>query len=171
MLFAPFLSTRQTSPGAPKMLVLLLSIFSCFIESRIWPGLRYLPLYCLYNGATSVLKLHSEKVTLERGARESDNISPKPFTACLQDAIIKRIDLEGRGINMDGEYLSHLIFADDIILFAKSPKELTTLLTDIHSTSKPGRPQFASWQHQGDVQWTYQKVQNYYWWRNHRGGL
>ena len=60
--------------------------------------------------------------------------------------------MEGRGINMDGEYLSHLIFADDIILFAKSPEELTTLLTDIHSTSKPGRPQFASWQHQGYVQ-------------------
>ena len=134
----------------------------CFIESRIWSALRYLPLYCLYNGATSVLKLHSEKIKLERGARQSDNMSPKPFTACLQ---------EGRGINMDGEYLSHVIFADDIILFANSPEELTTLLTDIHSTRKPGRPQFASWQHQGDVQWTCQKVQNYYWWRNHRGGL
>ena len=143
MLFAPFLSTRQTAPGSPKMLVLLLSIFSCFKE-RIWSGLRYLPLYCLYNGATSVLKLHSEKIKPERGARQSDNISPKPFTACLQEAIIKRIDLEGRGINMDGEYLSHLIFADDIILFTKSPEELTTLLTDIHTTSKPDRPQFAS---------------------------
>lgn len=143
MLFAPFLSTRQTAPGSPKMLVLLLSIFSCFKE-RICSGLPYLPLYCLYNGATSVLKLHSEKIKPERGARQSDNISPKPFTACLQVAIIKRIDLEGRGINMDGEYRSHLIFADDIILFAKSPEELTTLLTDIHTTSKPDRPQFAS---------------------------
>lgn len=92
-------------------------------------------MYCLYNGATSVLNLHSEKIKLERGARQSDNIWPKPFTACIQEAIIKRIDLEGRDINMDGEYLSHLIFADDIILFAKSPEELTTLRTDIHSTS------------------------------------
>ena len=64
-------------------------------------------------------------------------MSPKLFTACLQYSIIKRIDWEGRGLNIDGEYLSHLIFAEDIILFAKSPEELTSMLTDIHSTNKP----------------------------------
>jgi len=94
----------------------------------------------LYNGATSVLKLHrdSDKIKLERGARQGDNISPKILTACLQDAIIKRIDLEaGRGLNIDCGYLLHLIFTDDIILFVKSPEELTSMLTDIHNTSKP----------------------------------
>ena len=35
--------------------------------------------------------------------------------------------MEGRGLNIDGEYLSHLICADDIILFPKSPEEFTTL--------------------------------------------
>ena len=94
----------------------------------------------MYDSATSVLKLHrdSDKIKLERGARQGDNISSKRFTACLQDAIIKRIDWEaGRGLNIDGGYLSHLIFTDDIILFAKSPEELTSMLTDIHNTSKP----------------------------------
>ena len=94
----------------------------------------------LYNGATSVPKLHrdSDKIKLERGAIQGDNISPKIFTACLQDAIVKRIDWEaGRGLNIDCGYLSHLIFTDDIILFAKSPEELTSMLTDIHNTSKP----------------------------------
>ena len=94
----------------------------------------------LYNGATSVLKLHrdSDKIKLEKGATQGDNISPKIFTACLQDAIVKRIDWEaGRGLNIDCGYLSHLIFTDDIILFAKSPEELTSMLTDIHNTSKP----------------------------------
>ena len=94
----------------------------------------------LCNGATSVLKLHrdSDKIKLERGARQGDNISPKIFTACLQDAIIKRIDWEaGRSLNIDCGYLSHLIFTDDIILFAKSPEELTCMLTDIHNTRKP----------------------------------
>ena len=80
----------------------------------------------LYNGATSTLKLHkdSNKISLERGARQGDNISPKLFTACLQDAIINEIDWEEKGINIDGEHLSHLIFADDIILIAHTPQEL-----------------------------------------------
>ena len=93
----------------------------------------------LYNGATSTLKLHreSDKINLQRGVRQGDNISPKLFTACLQDAIINKINWEGKGINIDGEHLSHLIFADDIVLVAKSPQELESMLTDIHLASKP----------------------------------
>ena len=93
----------------------------------------------LYNGATSTLKLHreSDKINLQTGVRQGDNISPKLFTACLQDAIINKINWEGKGINIDGEHLSHLIFADDIVLVAKSPEELESMLTDIHLASKP----------------------------------
>ena len=56
----------------------------------------------------------SDKIKLQRGVRQGDNISPKLFTACLQDAIINKINWEDKGINIDGEHLSHLIFADDI---------------------------------------------------------
>ena len=69
--------------------------------------------------------------------RQGDNISPKLFTACLQDAIINKINWEGKGINIYGEHLSHLIFADDIVLVAKSPEEQESMLTDIHLASKP----------------------------------
>ena len=41
------------------------------------------------------------------------------------------------GIKIDGEYLSHLIFADDIELIAKSTSELQKMIQDIHETSKP----------------------------------
>lgn len=93
----------------------------------------------LYDGATATLRLHknSDKIKLERGARQGDNISPKLFTSCLQDAIINKIDWEGRGVNIDGEHLSHLIFADDILLVAHSPQEIQDMLTDIHTTSRP----------------------------------
>lgn len=72
----------------------------------------------LYNGATLVLKLprDSDKIILERGAWQGNNVSPRLVISCLQDAIIKRIDWEGRALSIDGEFLSHLIFADDIIL-------------------------------------------------------
>ena len=93
----------------------------------------------LYNGATSTMKLHrdSDKIKLQRGVRQGDNISPKLFTACLQDAIINQINWEDKGINIAGEHLSHLIFADDIVLVAKSPEERESMLTDIHLASKP----------------------------------
>ena len=78
----------------------------------------------LYNGAKSTLKLHrdSDKVKLQRGVTQGDDISPKLFTACLQDAIINKINWENKGINIDGEHLSHLIFADNIVMIAKSPE-------------------------------------------------
>ena len=51
-------------------------------------------LHDLYNRATSTLKLHreSDEIKLQRGVRQGDNISPKLFTACLQDAIINKIN-------------------------------------------------------------------------------
>lgn len=93
----------------------------------------------LYKGATSTLKLHkdSDDIKLERGARQGDNISPKLFTACLQDTILNQINWDNRGINIDGEYLAHLEFADDILLIAHSPQELEQMLIDIHNASKP----------------------------------
>ena len=41
----------------------------------------------------------------------------------MQDAIVNTKNWEDKGINIDGEHLSHLIFADDIVLVAKSPEE------------------------------------------------
>ena len=76
----------------------------------------------LYSEAISVLRLHkdSEKFKLGRGARQGDNISPKLFTSCLQHAIINKINWENKGVRIDGEYLSNLIFADDIVFIANS---------------------------------------------------
>ena len=47
------------------------------------------------------------------------------------------VNWEGRGLIIDGEHLSHLVFTDDIILLAKSSEELNSMLIDIHETSKP----------------------------------
>ena len=93
----------------------------------------------LHSEATSVLWLHkdSEKFKLGRGARQGDNISPKLFTSCLQRAIINNINWENKGVRIDGEYLSHLILADDIVLIANSTSKLQEMLQDIHDISKP----------------------------------
>ena len=92
----------------------------------------------LYHEATSIICLHTEskKFRLQRGVWEGDNISPRLFTSCLQDAIIDKVNWKDRGIKINGEYLSHLIFADDIVLIAKSTSELQKMVQHIHETSK-----------------------------------
>ena len=43
------------------------------------------------------------------------NISPKLFTSCIKYAIINKVNWENKGVKIDGEYLSHFIFADDVV--------------------------------------------------------
>ena len=93
----------------------------------------------LRNLYTSVLRFHkdSEKFNLGRGARQGDNISSKLFTSFLQHASLNKINWENKGVGIDGEYLSHLIFADDIVLIANSTTELQEMLQYMHDTNKP----------------------------------
>ena len=98
-----------------------------------------------YCKAMSVICLHtdSEKFRLQRGVRQGDNISPRLFTSCLQDAIIGKIHWKDRGIKIDGEYLSHLIFANHIVLIAELTSELQKMLQDIHENQQTNRSQYA----------------------------
>ena len=93
----------------------------------------------LYSEATSVLPLHkdSDKFKLGRGARQGDNITPKLFMSSLQYAIINKINWENKDVRIDGEYLSHLFFADDTVLTANSTSKLQEMLQDIHDINKP----------------------------------
>ena len=52
--------------------------------------------------------------------RQGDPISPKLFTAVIEE-IFKKADLD-KGINIDGERLKNLRFADDIAPVMKTTK-------------------------------------------------
>ena len=47
--------------------------------------------------------------------RQGDTISPKLFTACLE-YVFKELEWEDYGVNINGEKLNHLKFADDLVL-------------------------------------------------------
>lgn len=91
----------------------------------------------IYQNATSFIRLHrdSEPFKLEKGVRQGDCISPKLFTACLEQ-IFRELDWEEMGIKIDGEWLSNLRFADDIVLTSKDPEELQTMLEQLNTKSK-----------------------------------
>ena len=59
---------------------------------------------------------------------------PKLFTSCLE--IFHGINWSGKGVNIDGEHLHHLKFADDIVLISTNTKEAAIMLNDLHSESR-----------------------------------
>ena len=71
------------------------------------------------------MRLHkdTEKIKIGKGVRQGDTYSPKLFTACLE-AIFRKLSWESKGINIDGEHIKHLRFADNIALISDNAKHL-----------------------------------------------
>ena len=73
------------------------------------------------------LNKESETIRIKRGVRQGDTISPKLFTATLE-SIFRRLNWENKGVNIDGEFLYNLHFADDIFLSTETQQELQQML-------------------------------------------
>lgn len=73
-------------------------------------------------------------IELHRGKRLGDVISPKLFTAALED-VFKTLDWSKLGINVNGEYLSHLRFADNIVIMVESIEDLSCMLGELNAAS------------------------------------
>ena len=87
----------------------------------------------IYKQAKSFIRLHkdSKPFQVSRGVRQGDTSSPKLFTACLEK-VFRKLNWSRRGILIDGEYLSHLRFADDIIIFTRNIAELHEMLQELN---------------------------------------
>ncbi|KAH7666357.1 hypothetical protein AAVH_43283, partial [Aphelenchoides avenae] len=78
------------------------------------------------------------KIPIRRGVRQGDTISPKLFTAALE-MIFRKLKWEERrnaGINIDGRRLTHLRFADDIVLVGSSRADVQQRLEELNEKSK-----------------------------------
>uniref|UniRef100_A0AAR5P7D9 Reverse transcriptase domain-containing protein n=1 Tax=Dendroctonus ponderosae TaxID=77166 RepID=A0AAR5P7D9_DENPD len=73
-------------------------------------------------------KGESNRVTQNR-------ITPKLFTLALE-GIIKKLDWLEEGGIIDGERLTHLKYADDIVLVANNAKHLDKMITHLNQKSK-----------------------------------
>ena len=77
----------------------------------------------------------SEEIRILRGVRQGDPISPKIFTASIEE-VFKNCDLEKRGIDIDGEKLTDLRFADDVALTTNSVKDMEMQLNTLNHESR-----------------------------------
>ena len=92
----------------------------------------------IYEEATARVHIEnhvSETIHIARGVRQGDPISPKLFTTTIQE-VFKNSDLEQRGLNIDGEKLTDLRFADDVALTTGKVKDMETQLNEINKESK-----------------------------------
>ena len=111
----------------------LRSLQRCRIDYRYIQALQ-----CLYENATMSVRIQDETtrpIQLQRGVRQGDVISPKLFTAALED-VFKLLDWNGLGININGEYLTQLRFADDVVIMAESLDDLNNMLNDLSRVSQ-----------------------------------
>lgn len=114
-----------------EMQPILKALDDCRIDTRYSNLLKN-----IYKNATSTIKLQeiSQKIQIKRGVRQGDTLSPKLFTLGLEN-VFKKLNWTGMGINIDGKELTHLRYADDIVLIAKDETELTKMLEQLNEKS------------------------------------
>ncbi|KAJ1355561.1 hypothetical protein KIN20_013015 [Parelaphostrongylus tenuis] len=68
-------------------------------------------------------------IDVRRGVRQGDTISPKLFTATLQN-VMRTLEWDEMGVKIDGRQINHLRFADDIVLITPNISQAERMLTD-----------------------------------------
>lgn len=91
----------------------------------------------IYSNSYAKLRLEKtgEEFRIKKGVRQGDPLSPKIFTAVLE-TIMREMNWEEYGLNINGKRLHHLRFADDLILLAENPETLKTMLLDLDTQSR-----------------------------------
>lgn len=91
----------------------------------------------IYESSSAKIKLEREgnKIKIKRGVRQGDPISPKLFNAVLEE-IFHQLDWEEKGLSVNGENLTHLRFADDIVVFSPTKDDLQKMLIELDRESQ-----------------------------------
>lgn len=93
-------------------------------------GQRYINIIQTLNDRSKMkvrLHEHTDEILIKRGVRQGDIASPKLFTLVLED-VFKSLHWEDRRINISGEKLRNLRFADDIAIFSQTGNNYNTCL-------------------------------------------
>uniref|UniRef100_A0A0K0DAM3 Reverse transcriptase domain-containing protein n=1 Tax=Angiostrongylus cantonensis TaxID=6313 RepID=A0A0K0DAM3_ANGCA len=82
------------------------------------------------NFTTKISPFYNDiNVDVKRGVRQGDTISPKLFTATLQN-VMRTLEWDNMGVKIDGWQIHHLRFADDIVLITPDISQAERMLAD-----------------------------------------
>lgn len=90
----------------------------------------------IYSNSKAKIQLETlgEEFIIQRGVRQGDPLSPKLFSAVLEN-IFRKLTWDKYGININGSKLHHLRFADDLILLDEHPKNLESMINSLNEES------------------------------------
>ena len=113
------------------------SLFNA-LEKQVTDGKYIRLIKNIYKDSSA--RVHLESTTTNafkilKGVRQGDPISPKLFTAAMED-VFRNLDWSSLGIVVDGEHLTHLRFADDILLLSHTPQELEKMVRELSEESR-----------------------------------
>ena len=118
--------------------------FDSLTHAEIWKALKeqgiehkYIRLIRnVYSHSTAKMQLEKKSTSFKigRGVRQGDPMSPKLFSAVLEQ-IFRKLNWEHLGLNINGTMLTHLRFADDIVLFAKTSDDICRMIRDLANES------------------------------------
>ncbi|PIK41247.1 hypothetical protein BSL78_21886 [Apostichopus japonicus] len=92
----------------------------------------------IYTNATARIHIENDIlniIRIERGVHQGDTLSPKVFTTAMEE-IFRKLNLQERGVNVDGERLTDLRFADNVALITTSVKVMEVHLNNLNIESK-----------------------------------
>ncbi|XGW34846.1 hypothetical protein V3C99_018690 [Haemonchus contortus] len=85
------------------------------------------------NFTTRITPFYKEVIiNVKRGVRQGDTISPQLFSAALEN-IMRHLEWQTLGVKVDGGFLHHLRFADDIVLITPNIEQAERMLAEFDS--------------------------------------
>ncbi len=70
-----------------------------------------------------------ENFSIEKGVKQEDPLSPNIFNSVLEEVFWK-MNWEEKGIKINGQWMSNLRFADDIVLINQNADELKLMMME-----------------------------------------
>ena len=74
-------------------------------------------------------------IPIKRGVRQGDPLSPRIFIAVLE-TIIENLNWKAVGLNINGKHISHLRFADDLVLLSENSEEIEHMICALQQASR-----------------------------------